>query len=64
MVERMRGDWDYEYSVTVPATWKDTALLHLVKNRFTETTPFRVAIPWRSSPRKIAETPICGSFKR
>jgi hypothetical protein len=33
-VERMRGDWDYEYSVTVPATWKDTVLLHLMKDRF------------------------------
>jgi hypothetical protein len=40
MTEQFWGDWDYEYSLTVPAAWKDTVLLHLMK-QFTDLTPFR-----------------------
>ena len=33
-VERYLGDWDFEYWVTVPAAYKDTLLLHLLRDRF------------------------------
>jgi hypothetical protein len=39
-VRSIVGDWDYEYSETVPAQWKDTMLLHLIKERFTSTSEF------------------------
>ena len=33
-IEAMWGDSDYEYAWRVPAEWKDTVLLHLLKERF------------------------------
>lgn len=33
-IEKLMGDWDYEYWVTVPAHYKDTVLLWLIKERF------------------------------
>ncbi len=33
-VEETTGDWDYEYWVTVSPLFKDTVLLHLIKERF------------------------------
>ena len=33
-VEDETGDWDYEYWITVPALFKDTILLHLIKDHF------------------------------
>jgi hypothetical protein len=33
-VKSSHGDWDYEYWLTVPGKYKDTILLHLMKERF------------------------------
>ena len=52
-VEEFWGDWDYEYSLTVPAAWKDTVLLHLMKERFTETTPFQEWCEARGIPAEF-----------
>jgi len=52
-VRQFWGDWDYEYSETVPASWKDTVLLHLMKERFTETTAFREWCNERRIPYKF-----------
>ena len=34
LVEEMFGDWDYEYWLTIPEKFKDTIMLHLIKDRF------------------------------
>ena len=54
--ERVRevwGDWDYEYSETVPAEWKETVLLHLIKERFASTSDFRVWCQERGIPSEF-----------
>jgi hypothetical protein len=54
--ERVReiwGDWDYEYSETVPAEWKETVLLHLIKERFAATSDFRVWCEERGIPSEF-----------
>jgi hypothetical protein len=38
--KRMMGDDDYEYWVVVPAEWKDTILLKLIKERFKDVYAF------------------------
>jgi hypothetical protein len=40
MLEKSWGDFDYEFSWTVPAEWKDTVLLHLMKERFPKESEF------------------------
>jgi hypothetical protein len=47
------GDWDYEYTETVSAEWKDTVLLHLLKERFERTSDFRQWCEARRIPRKF-----------
>jgi len=34
LAEEMFGDWDYEYWLTIPEKFKDTIMLHLIKDRF------------------------------
>lgn len=34
MCEKFFGDSDYEFWLTIPAAYKDTILLHLLKERF------------------------------
>jgi hypothetical protein len=40
-VEQFCGGTDYDFTLTVPAAWKDTMLLHLIKDRFADTAPLR-----------------------
>jgi hypothetical protein len=39
-VRQMKGDWDYEYWVTVKNDYKDTVLLHLIKDNFDSESAF------------------------
>jgi|GEM_PF-1052619 len=39
-VEKTMGDWDYEYWLTVPAHFKETVLLWLIKERFENSSTF------------------------
>lgn len=41
MVEALWGDSDYEYWLTVDKKYKDTILLHLIKERFADDPEFR-----------------------
>jgi hypothetical protein len=53
-VQEIWGDDDYEFSEAVPAEWKDTVLLHLVKERFsTGTSEFRKWCEERGIPTKF-----------
>lgn len=47
------GDWDYEYWLTVPAEWKDTLLLHLVKERFSSVHDMQEWLEKREIPGKF-----------
>ena len=40
-VQQVWGDWDYEYWVTVKSDYKDTVLLHLIKDKFDSETKFQ-----------------------
>lgn len=40
-VERMFGDWDYEYWLTVRPEDRDTVLLHLIQSQFSSAHVFR-----------------------
>jgi hypothetical protein len=53
-VEEFWGDNDYEYWQTVPAAWKDTVLLYLMKERFEGTTPFGKWCEERGIPTEFA----------
>lgn len=41
-VERMFGDWGFEYWLTINAEDKDSVLLHLIQSRFSSVHAFRV----------------------
>ena len=41
LVKDIWGDWDYEYWITVKSDYKDTVLLHLIRERFDSETKFR-----------------------
>lgn len=47
------GDWDYEYWLTVPAEWKNTLLLHLVKERFSSVHDMQEWLEKREIPSKF-----------
>jgi len=49
-IEELTGDWDYEYWVTVRAQWKDTLLLHLLKDRFADSTRFKAWLEQQGIP--------------
>jgi hypothetical protein len=53
MTKQLCGDWDYEYWVTVPAAWRDTVLLHLMKERFPDLTLFQKWCRERGIPCKF-----------
>ena len=45
------GDFDYEYWITIKADYKDTVLLHLIKEKFADEKAFKAwldekNIPW------------------
>lgn len=40
-VTEQTGDWDYEYWLKVTREWKDTVLLHLLRERFENDSEFR-----------------------
>ena len=40
-VEQFFGTSDYEFALTIPAIYKDTVLLHLIKDRFTGAVPLK-----------------------
>jgi len=44
------GDWDHEYTETVSQAWKDSVLLHLVKERFDKISDFRTWCEERGIP--------------
>jgi len=52
-LKEMTGDWDYEFSWTVPGEWKDTVLLHLIKDRFPKESDFHQWCKERSIPTKF-----------
>ncbi len=33
-VRKLLENTDYQYTLTIPSAWKDTVLLHLIKDRF------------------------------
>lgn len=41
LAKKMLGDWDYEYWLTTPGNYKDTILLHLIKDRFSSVHEIR-----------------------
>lgn len=50
-VREFWGDFDYEYWITIKADYKDTVLLHLIKEKFDSETAFKKwldekNIPW------------------
>ena len=49
-VREIWGDWDYEYWVTVKSDYKDTVLLHLIKDKFDSETKFREWLQERGIP--------------
>lgn len=49
-IEELTGDWDYEYWVTVRAEWKETLLLHLLKERFADSTRFKAWLEQQNIP--------------
>jgi hypothetical protein len=49
-IRKMVGDWDAEYWVTVSPAWKDTLLLHLLKDKFTSTSAFMAWLKEREIP--------------
>lgn len=48
-IRKITGDWDYEYSVTVPQEWTQTVLLHLLKERFSADAPTSDFMAWLKS---------------
>lgn len=52
-VRQVSGDWDYEFSWTVPAEWKGTVLLHLMKERFPKESEFSAWCEERGIPCKF-----------
>lgn len=52
-VRRSFGDWDYEYWLTVPNAFKETLLLHLVKDRFTSVNDMRSWLNERGIPSEF-----------
>ena len=40
-VRRLFGDWDFEYWLTIPAEYRESLLLYLIKERFTSVHDMR-----------------------
>lgn len=49
-VEEFWGDDDYEYWVTVASNYKDTLLLHLLKERFKDSSSFMAWLKQKDIP--------------
>jgi hypothetical protein len=49
-IRKLVGDWDSEYWVTVTKEWKDTVLLHLLKEKFDSTSAFMAWLKEREIP--------------
>lgn len=52
-VEKTMGDWDYEYWLTVPAAFKDTVLLWLIKERFENSSALMGWLSEKNLPHKF-----------
>ena len=52
-VEQVWGDWDYEYWVTVKSDYKDTVLLHLIKDKFDSETKFQEWLKSKDIPSEF-----------
>lgn len=57
LIPKMLYRDDYEFSWSVPADWKDTVLLHLVKDRFAKESEFPVWCKERGIPTKFSSWP-------
>jgi hypothetical protein len=51
-VEIAFGDSDYEYWLTIPTDYKDTVLLHLIKDKFVSSHDFEKWLKLKSIPNK------------
>lgn len=49
-VKKIWGDFDYEYQITVNNEYKDTVLLHLIKNSFDSESKFMKWLEEREIP--------------
>lgn len=49
-MEKFFGDGDFEYWLTIPAEFKDTVLLHLIKERFTSAHDMRAWLEQKGIP--------------
>ena len=52
-IERRFGDWDYEYWLTIPKEYRNTVLLHLIKDRFSSVHDLEVWLKERSIPAEF-----------
>jgi len=49
-VERAFGDWDHEYWLTIPKEYRDSVLLHLIKDRFASVHDLKAWLDERGIP--------------
>lgn len=52
-IEDATGDWDYEYWITVSPLFKDSVLLHLIKERFNSVNEMNEWLESLGIPRKF-----------
>jgi len=49
-VRRLFGDWDYEYWLTIPAEYRESVLLYLIKERFSSVHDMREWLKEKNIP--------------
>ncbi len=51
--EKLTGQDEYEYFLTVPAEYKDTILIHLIKQNFRDDSSFKKWLDEKQIPNKL-----------
>lgn len=52
-IKEQSGDYDYEYSLTVKAEYRDTILLNLIKDRFETYSEFKAWLDAKHIPAEF-----------